>query len=156
MTMADPQPSATRAFSEDDRNHFGLIQQTIARMASASATAKGWLLPVITAAYGYALSSRSVPVALLGAGAALLFGTLDAQYLRQERAFRALYRAAVRGHVQTYEMNNARYYSKPDRDAADEREESCRWIRVLWSWSITGFYLPLILVGIFITIRSAA
>lgn len=133
-----------------------MIQQTITRMAASSASAKGWLLPVITAAYGYALTSGSAQVALLGVGAAVLFGTLDTHYLRQERAFRALYRQAVDGHVTTYEMSNAPYFSKPNGDQADERQENCRWIKVLMSWSIAGFYLPLVSVGTLITIHFAA
>lgn len=141
-------PSATAGnFTDDRRKHIDLIQQAVGRMAAASSTAKGWLLPVLTATYGYALAQGSTSVAVLGIGAAVLFGALDAQYLRQERAFRALYRAAVNGRIPTYEMNNRPYFCKPNRDETDEREESCRWAALLWSWSISGFYMPIIAAG---------
>src|SRR5215217_3011348 len=53
-------------------------------MSTASTTTKSWLLPVITAAFGYALTKRADTVALLGVGAGVLFGFLDANYLKQE------------------------------------------------------------------------
>lgn len=137
-------------FGEDRRKHIDLIQQAVARMASASSTAKGWLLPVVTASYGFALDQGSVAVGLLGVGATVLFGTLDAHYLRQERAFRALYREAINGRVNLYEMNNRPYYDCPNGDEDDMREENCRWQKVAGSWAIAGFYLPIVLVGLMI------
>ncbi len=142
------QSVAGQALSEDRRKHLDLIQQAIARMASASATAKGWLLPVVTAAFGYALIQHAASVALLGAGAATLFGTLDAHYLRQERAFRGLFRAAVAESIPVYEMDNRPYYSKPAGNSEDQRERNCGWRPVTWSWSIAGFYLPIVILGI--------
>ncbi len=64
---------------EDRRGHLGFLQATIVRMAAASSAAKGWLLPVVTAAYGYGLAKHP-GVVLLGIGAAVLFGFLDAHY----------------------------------------------------------------------------
>lgn len=124
-------------------------------MASASSTVKSWLLPVVTATYGYALTQNDDSVAILGMTAVLSFGFLDAHYLRQERAFRALYRAAIDRRVPIYEMNNSVYYGKSNGDDEDEREENCRWQRVLWSWSIAGFYLPILGVGAIVAIRSS-
>jgi len=114
MTNPVPaQPPATPgAVTEDRRKHFDFIQAAVSRMSSSSSTAKGWLLPVVTATYGYAASQRSAEVALLGMAAVGLFAFLDAHYLRQERAFRALYRAAVAGSVAVYEMNNGPYFRR--------------------------------------------
>lgn len=120
-------------------------------MASASSNAKGWLLPVATATYGYALTKSKPAVALLGIAAALIFTSLDAHYLRQERAFRALYRAAAEGRVEPYEMNTHVYYGKPNGDASDVRQENCRRTKVLWSWSLAGFYVPVVLLGLVVT-----
>lgn len=142
-----PRAAQRRALDDDQRKHVDLIQAAIARMASASSTAKGWLLPVATATYGYALTQADARVALLGLGAVLLFGTLDAHYLRQERAFRALYRAAVEGRVSTYEMSTVPYYGKANNDEQDERQENCRWPQVIMSWSVGGFYIPILGVG---------
>jgi len=140
--------------SEDRRHHLDLIQAAIGRMSSASTTAKGWMLPVATATYGYALTQNAESIAILGIAAVLLFGFLDTQYLRQERAFRALYRAAVEGKVAVYEMTNVPYYNKPNGDEEDRREENCQWGSVIRSWSVTHFYGPLVVVGIIVLVRA--
>ncbi len=143
------------AISEDRRKHLEFIQAAVSRMASASSTAKSWLLPVATAAYGYALTKHRPTVALLGVAAVLLFASLDAQYLRQERAFRALYKAAVDDDVDLYDMATNRYYGKANGDQNDTRQENCRMTRVLWSWSLGGFYLPLAVLGLGISLVAA-
>lgn len=140
--------------NEEQRQHIDLIQGAVGRMASASSTAKGWLLPVVTAAYGYALTKSEWSVAGLGLLAAVLFGILDAHYLRQERAFRALYRSAVQAKVDVYEMNYTRFYGKRNNDPDDEREINCRWGKVIFSWTVGGFYGPVIVVGLLIMIKS--
>lgn len=145
-----PPRAQRRVLSENERHHVDLIQAAVARMASASSTAKGWLLPVATATYGYAITQADTGVAVLGTAAVLMFGTLDAHYLRQERAFRALYRAAIEGRVPTYEMNNAPYYCKENNDGHDERQENCRWCRVFLSWSVGGFYGPILVAGVIV------
>jgi hypothetical protein len=132
---------------DDRRKHLDLIQAAVTRMASASSNAKSWLLPVVTATYGYALVKNAESVALLGIAAVIVFAMLDAQYLRQERAFRALYRDAVAGNVPLFELSPARYFNKPNGDEEDTRSESCKWRKVIWSWSLGGFYGPLGVVG---------
>lgn len=77
--------------------HLDYVQSIVARMAHSSTQAKSWLLPVVVATFGYALTQRSGTVALLGVAAILLFGYMDASYLRQERAYRRLYNAVVAG-----------------------------------------------------------
>jgi hypothetical protein len=133
---------------EDRRKHLELIQGAVDRMAGSSASAKSWLLPVVTAAFGFSLVQREVFVGLLGLGSVLLFAFLDAQYLRQERAFRALYRDAAIGRIPVFEINPSRYYNGPNHDEDDHRSENCRWNKVIWSWSLAGFYGPMILVGL--------
>lgn len=134
--------------AEDRRKHLDLIQGVVSRMAAASANAKSWLLPVVTAAFAFAVVESQPAVGLLGLGAVLLFAFVDAQYLRQERAFRALYRAAVVGRVALFEMSPARYFNKPNQDEDDERAENCRWGKVIWSWSLAGFYGPMAALGL--------
>lgn len=133
--------------AEDRRKHLEMIQAAVTRMASSSASAKSWLLPVATVAYGYAITDRNVPVALLGLGAVILFGFLDAQYLRLERAFRVLYKKAAFGAVTVFDMNPSPYFNRPNGDEDDQRSENCRWSSVVWSWSLAGFYAPLVLAG---------
>src|SRR4051794_32227246 len=82
---------------DDRRQHLAFIQSIVTRMSAASASAKSWLLPVVTLTYGYALTRAADSVALLGVAAVAIFALLDANYLNQERAFRALYDRVARG-----------------------------------------------------------
>ena len=61
---------------------------------------------------------------------------LDSYYLREERLFRYLYDDARRGKVGVYSMNKNEYSSK------------CKRRSVICSWSVLGFYGPLLLVGL--------
>ncbi|MDM7886529.1 hypothetical protein QUG92_15570 [Curtobacterium sp. RHCKG23] len=133
--------------SEDKRQYLEQIQAIISRMAAASSAAKTWMLPIVTAAYGYALVETEVKLALLGMAATSVFAVLDAGYLRQERAFRALYQAASQGKVAAYDMNVARYYNRSNADNQDVRAANCEWRKIIWSWSLAGFYVPVVSLG---------
>ncbi len=133
----DHQSRGDKAYDADDfRFYLGLIQQTISRMAAASTQAKGWCITVTLAALGLATSTSSRPLALLGLASALLFGSLDARYLREERRFRALYDAARHHSTSVYDMRTS--------SVADD---SCTWPSVLKSWSLWSFYGPLLVVA---------
>jgi len=132
---------------EDRRKHLEMVQAVVSRMAAASSTAKGWLLPVVTATYGYALVQHTAGVAALGLAAVAIFAVLDAQYLRQERAYRVLFRAVAENRVSGYDLNARRYFHKPNGDDEDERHENCQWRHIIWSWSLAGFHGPLAVTG---------
>lgn len=132
--------------SEDRRKHLEMIQSAIGRMASSSATSKGWLLPVATASFGYSLVQRSILVGLLGCMGVVLFAILDAHYLRLERAFRELFKAVAAGSVSGYDMNPGRYTGVKGGSPSPE----CRWGKVVWSWSIAGFHGLLLAAGILV------
>ena len=157
-TMCEPKPP--QRDPEDTRKHLDFIQAIVTRMSAASSTAKAWLLPVVTAAYGYALTQNAESVALLGVGATLLFAYLDANYLRQEKRFRSLYKTVAQGKhdIATFSLQPDDLPSNvPTKDKGDwPRRTPERINRLLpgpnvWlSWSILPFYVPLVLVGIFI------
>lgn len=150
MMLWGSRAKATTIGAPDEarRQHLEFLQAAVSRMAAGSGRAKTWLLPVATAAYGYALAQGAWRVALLGIGAAVLFAFLDARYLREERAFRVLFRRAVAGDVPLYEMNSRAYYGKPNGDSEDLRSENCRWRAIIPSWSILGFYGPVGAAGV--------
>lgn len=143
---------------EDRRKHLDFIQAVITRMSAASSSAKGWLLPVVTATYGYALITDERSVAVLGILATLLFMFLDANYLRQERAYRRLYDTVARN------TRTIACFSLDPADAADMPTSAgrvptrgrlilSRWFPgpAVWlSWSIAPFYGVLLLIGIVI------
>lgn len=71
------------------------IQSLISRLDSASATLKGWLIPVVTAAYGFAYVNRNVPVLLLGMFFVVMCYVLDSSYLFYGRRYIDLYNAVI-------------------------------------------------------------
>lgn len=126
---------------EDRRQHLEFIQGIVSRMASASASAKTWLLPIVTATYGYTLVSNDWWVAVLGIVATLVFGLLDANYLKQERAFRRLYDDVARGRpIPKYSMNPALAGSDGRVNFWPDRPD---WT----SWSILPVYVPILIAG---------
>lgn len=147
-----PQPPSP----EDVRKHLDFIQAVVTRMSAASSSAKGWLLPVVTATYGYALTQHARSVALLGLLAVALFMFLDANYLRQEQAYRGLYDAVAR------RTRDVPLYSLDVADACDPapypesfwgrlHARSSKWFpsRKVWlSWSIAPFYGSLGVFGL--------
>ncbi len=128
--MTDPNP-----LTDDQRKHLDFIQAVIARMSSSSATVKGWGLTVSTAAFAFSANESNPFVAFLGIATVIFFGILDAHYLRQERLFRFLYDDARRGRLEVYAMPKDSY-----------KDRSSTW-RALRSWSVAGFYAPLMIVG---------
>lgn len=134
---------------EDRRQHLGFIQAVVTRMAQASSSAKAWLLPIITATYGFAITKNAPLIALLGIVAVIVFGILDANYLKQERAFRKLYDAvAVGGPIPAFSMNSTL--------AGTAGASSNYWPdwKDLKSWAIAPVYGPLLLTGIAIALYT--
>ncbi|MCF3960804.1 hypothetical protein L1885_03780 [Streptomyces fuscigenes] len=143
-------PDETSVVSaEDRRQHLSFIQAVITRMSQASSSSKSWLLPIVTATYGYSITKNSVLVGLIGCLAVLVFGVLDANYLKQERAFRKLYDEVASGRpIPAFSMNPALASPAGGRvnywpDKPDVR-----------SWAVAPVYLPLILAGLGIVVWS--
>ncbi len=148
---------------EDRRKHLDYIQAVVTRQSAASSSAKGWLLPVTTAAFGFALTQHLWPLALLGVIAVILFAYLDANYLRSEKAFRKLYNTVARA-----ERMVPRFTLDPtdaDEPPADGTPEKTWWQRFkqsyvpewsVWrSWSIAPFYVAMLVLGIGVLIAAA-
>lgn len=149
--------------------HLDYIQSIVVRMAHSSTQSKSWLLPVAVATFGYALTQRSGTVALLGIAAILLFGYMDASYLRQERAYRQLYNAVVAGRsvpelsLDPHDIDRRVPDADGDPSLNEKPDEELGFWRKLWtafrgwffsdpkvwfSWSIFPFYGGFLVVGI--------
>lgn len=148
------------ADADDRRKHLEFIQAAVTRMSSASSSTKGWLLPVVTATYGYALSKKAALVALLGITAVALFALIDANYLRQDKAFRKLYDAVARNarNVPPFSLDPS-YANDPVADGDTLRRKMRiffgRWFPApsVWlSWSIAPLYGTLTIVGCLIVL----
>ena len=148
---------------EDRRKHLDYIQAVVTRQSAASSSAKGWLLPIVTATFGFALTQHSWPLAVLGMVAVALFAYLDANYLRSEREYRRLYNAVARSSrkVPLYTLDPTDANEPPSDDAP----ASSKWRAVfrryvpelsIWvSWSIAPFYIALLLLGVGVLLVSA-
>lgn len=147
--------NADQSTAEDRRKHLDFIQAVVTRMSAASSNVKSWLLPVVTVTYGFGVTQRSGAVALLGLMAVVLFMYVDANYLRQERAFRTLYDTVARQkrQVPSFSLDPSEA-AEPMPPAASRRERALivvrRWVPgwPVWrSWSILPFYGALLLIG---------
>lgn len=131
-------------------------------MSSASSTAKGWLLPVVTATYGYALTQHKGVIALLGMAGVVLFALLDANYLRQEKAYRQLYVTVANKTrpVAAFTLDPTEAHDPPQPGPPTPNRVTttvARWVpgRAVWlSWSIAPFYGGLIMIGTLIALAS--
>lgn len=128
--------------TEDQRKHLDFIQAVIARLSSSSATIKGWTLTLATFVFGFAAIQVVPVVAGLGMVVVAVFGFLDSYYLREERLFRRLYNDARRGNIEVYSMDKNAYSAQ------------CKRRSVICSWSVLGFYGPLLLLGLGMVVWS--
>lgn len=138
-----------RPSEEDKRQHLSFIQSIISRMAESSARTKSWLLPIVTAAYGFAIVNHSWKVALLGIGAALLFAFIDTGYLTTERKYRYLY-----DQVSTSSNTIPAFSLAPIATDNRWRATALEHLKAAWSWSIFPFYGVLVIAGGMIAITA--
>lgn len=134
----------------------------VTRQSAASSSAKAWLLPIVTATFGFALTQESWPLAALGLVAIVLFSYLDANYLRSEKQFRRLYNTVARSSrkVPLYTLDPV----DADEPLPTDAPAKSRWKRfvekylperAVWtSWSIAPFYIALMLLGIGVLVVS--
>lgn len=147
-----PIPSVT---PEDRRKHLDYIQAVINRQSAASSSTKGWLLPIVTATFGFALTQNSWPLAVIGLVAILLFAYLDANYLRSEKRFRTLYNTVAQSRrlVPNFTLDPADAEEPSGDVSAQSRWQTFahsyfpEW-KIWRSWSILPFYFALFALGV--------
>jgi hypothetical protein len=71
--------------------HLEMVQSLITRMAGYGASFKSYCITVTTAIIGFGFTLHRPIVAALALLPVIAFGAADAQYLRVERRFRALF-----------------------------------------------------------------
>lgn len=122
---------------EDHRKHLDQVQAVVARLATASTTAKGWSLTIAGAAFGFSSLDRAWYLSLLGLAVIGSFSVLDMYYLYEERLFRRLHNAVRVGTAPSFSMDKDVY-----KNEVDSR------LQTYFSWSVFGFYVPLALAGL--------
>ncbi len=126
---------------EDRRKHLDLVSSIVGRMAGASAAAKGWSITLAGAAFGVAVVRGSWYLFALGVVGLVVFGVIDGLYLHNERKFRDLYEAIVQNSIAPFSMSTTSLTVRPKS-------------RSYVSWSVLGFYGPLVLAGLILLIAS--
>jgi len=158
LTPAEPELSP-----EDRRKHLDYIQAVVTRQSAASASAKGWLLPVVTAVLGFALTQHVWLLALLGMLLTAVFAYVDASYLRSEKAYRNLYNVVSRSIRVTprFTLDPTDAHEPPYGDAPSLTKWKAlrdKYIppRAVWtSWAIAPFYSAMLLLGIGVAVTAA-
>lgn len=115
--------------------HLEMVQGVVSRMAGQGATLKNYCITLTTAICGLAITLQRPLVALLALLPVTILALLDAQYLRLERRFRALFdevRLETWSNPPTFEINS-------------QRAPASSYWGALFSWSILIFYAPLAL-----------
>lgn len=109
--------------------HLEFLQGVISRLARNSFLIKGWTVTLVAALFALASKDAEAGYVLIAYLPTLMFWSLDAYYLRQERLFRSLYDQVRRGEIADFSM---------DTTPVDEEVEG--WIRVAFSRTIFLFY----------------
>lgn len=118
--------------------HLEMIQAIITRVAGYSAAVKNLCVTVVTALGGFAIANTQEGLGALATALIVIFALLDAQYLRVERRFRALF-----DDVRKSDWSQATDFSLDISQAA-----SPPLLKSFLSWSVWTFYLPLAIVAL--------
>ena len=124
--------------------HLEMLQALITRMAGYGASFKSYCITLTTAVIGFSFTLHRPAVAALALLPVIAFGVADAQYLRVERRFRAVFdlvRAGSWDAMPTFEINLG---SAPKQS----------FLSAVTSWSIVWFYAPLT-VGVLLAVLGA-
>ncbi|WP_456739410.1 hypothetical protein [Bradyrhizobium sp. USDA 376] len=124
--------------------HLEMLQGLVTRMAGYGASFKSYCITVVTAVVGFALTAHKPNVIWLALLPLVAFALADAQYLRVERRFRAVFNLVRKegwDQMPTFEINL-------------EHAPTHSYLSALLSWSIVGFYAPLT-IGVLISVLGA-
>lgn len=119
----------------DHHKHMEFVQAVITRLANNSFLLKGWALTLVSALLGFAISQAQVALALAAFIPSIIFWLLDTYYLRQERAFRTIYKAVAARIVTDFEIDPAPYV------------QTHSWRDVGFSISLRLFYGTMIILS---------
>ena len=112
-----------------------MVQAIIARLAGYGAVIKNWCITVTTAVCGFAVAQHKPTVILLAYLPIIVFSILDAEYLRAERRYRAVFER----------LRGQDWNTMPAFDLRADVAPPVEFANVFGSWSILSFYLPVAL-----------
>jgi hypothetical protein len=126
--------------------HLEMLQSLVTRMAGYGASFKSYCITVATTVVGFGFTLHRPLVSALAILPILAFASADAQYLRVERRFREVFdlvRVQSWEQMPSFEMN------------LDHAPAASYW-NAATSWSILGFYAPLAIVALLISVLFGA
>lgn len=127
--------------AENKRKHLEMIQSIISRMANHSFYIKGWCIALVSALFALAAAKdTNIKLILVAFIPAIMFWSLDAYYLRQERLFRKLYDKVRSTTDETdFSMNTL-----------PVALETASWLRVAFSLTLGLFYgVIMVVISVF-------
>lgn len=116
--------------------HLEMIQSVVARMAGYSATLKNYCITLVIGVVGFAFTVKQANLVALSILAVIAFGYLDARYLQLERAYRSLFE----------NVRLADWDARPLFDLKPGHVDRHPYWEAVSSWSILGFYVPILMV----------
>lgn len=116
--------------------HISMLQGIINRLANNSASCKTWCFTLVAALVTLTGTAGKPEVIAVVIVPLVIFGFLDASYLAQERAYRALFRRMVGN------LHEGKYTLQDTFEANAPMESGARW-RAFRSWSVAPMYLTL-------------
>ena len=119
--------------------HLEMIQGIIGRMANNSFMLKGWAVTLVAGIFVLAGKDTDKLYFLVAYIPAIVFWTLDAYYLWQERLYRGLYEK-----VRLVDESKIDFSLKASSDEFGNKKNNYR--SCLMSVTEVGFYFPLLLV----------
>ncbi|MGL3710663.1 hypothetical protein ACSYAY_07345 [Leptospirillum ferriphilum] len=138
--------STTPVFDETSPSiqaHLEILQSIIQRMATNSTSCKTWCITIMSAILVIIADKGKPDLALIALFPAIFFAGLDAYYLALEIGFRNSYNEFIRklhtGHLTTEDL----YSVAPIGRSIDLQ------IAAIKSFSVWGFYLPLVILVAF-------
>jgi hypothetical protein len=122
------------------QTHLSIIQNIIQRMADNSSACKTWCVTLVTAVLIIVADKGNPDYAFIALLPAVVFAALDTAYLGLEKAFRNSYDDFIlKLHSKTLTINDL-YSIKPKGKVWQLQ------FKALKSFSVWGFYLPLIVL----------
>ncbi|MGM4925225.1 hypothetical protein AB8A31_20160 [Tardiphaga sp. 804_B3_N1_9] len=110
--------------------HLEMVQGLVTRIAGYGVSLKSYCITVVTAVLGFSLTLQRPEVAALALLPLITFALLDAQYLRVERRFRALFD----------EIRQQSWDTAPTFEINLRAAPAIPYTKALGSWSIVLFY----------------
>ncbi len=146
--------NAEKFLDLDDRSpsvqtHLGIIQGVIQRMAANSASCKTWCITIVAAIVVVVADKDKPSLGWLAVLPILVFAILDVYYLALEKGFVAAYNAFIQKlHNRT--LAHSDLYSLTPTGYTTERQ-----VEALKSFSVWGFYLPLLVLALLTVVLSS-